>query len=118
MGSFNDPPFFFALKAAEFDFPGDPHARLKPGGEGRRRDFCLRLDLQIFRLPQNIGTHSFRKVYAVRLREKYGSSAKVQRALAHSSLAVTAVYAMADALLSDSQQRRERQRAQRRTVET
>lgn len=39
-------------------------------------------------------------------------------ALAHSSLAVTAVYAMADALLSDSQQRRERQRAQRRTVET
>ncbi|MBM6852204.1 hypothetical protein H9X91_12210 [Oscillibacter valericigenes] len=54
MGSFNDPPFFFALKAAEFDFPGDPHARLKPGGEGRRRDFCLRLDLQIFRLPQNI----------------------------------------------------------------
>lgn len=54
----------------------------------------------------------------MRLREKYGSIAKVQRALAHSSLAVTAVYAMADALLSDSQQRRERQRAQRRTVET
>ena len=66
-----------------------------------------------FRLPQNIGTHSFRKVYAVRLREKYGSIEKVQRALAHSSLAVTAIYAMADQLLSDRQQLMERRRAAR-----
>ena len=96
-------------------FPGT-----KPGTHKTRQAVWkdVKRAARAFRLPQNIGTHSFRKVYAVRLREKYGSIAKVQRALAHSSLAVTAVYAMADALLSDSQQRRERQRAQRRTVET
>ena len=96
-------------------FPGT-----KPGTHKTRQAVWkdVKRAAKAFRLPQNIGTHSFRKVYAVRLREKYGSIAKVQRALAHSSLAVTAVYAMADALLSDSQQRRERQRAQRRTVET
>ena len=96
-------------------FPGT-----KPGTHKTRQAVWkdVKRAARAFRLPQNIGTHSFRKVYAVRLREKYGSIAKVQRALAHSSLAVTAVYAMADALLSDSQQRRERERAQRRTVET
>lgn len=52
-----------------------------------------------FRLPQNVGTHSFRKVYAVRLRERYGDIARVQRALSHNSLSVTAIYAMADVLL-------------------
>ena len=49
----------------------------------------------------------------MRLREKYGSIEKVRRALSHSSLAVTALYAMADQLLSDKQQLRERRRAQR-----
>lgn len=53
-----------------------------------------------FRLPENIGTHSFRKVYAVRLRERYGSIKRVQRALNHSSDSVTAIYAMADKLLA------------------
>lgn len=52
-----------------------------------------------FRLPQNIGTHSARKVYAVRLMEKYGDIARVRRALNHSSDSTTAIYAMADALL-------------------
>lgn len=52
-----------------------------------------------FRMPQNVGTHSFRKVYAVKLREKYGDIARVQRAMAHASPSVTAVYCMADALL-------------------
>lgn len=52
-----------------------------------------------FRLPQNVGPHSFRKVYAVRLLEKYGSIARVQKALNHSSPAVTQIYAMADMLL-------------------
>lgn len=53
-----------------------------------------------FRLPQNIGTHSARKVYAVRLKERYGDIRKVQRALQHSSTEVTMLYAMADAALN------------------
>lgn len=52
-----------------------------------------------FRLPQNIGTHSARKVYAVKLLKKYGSIEKVRRNLNHSSTAITAVYVMADQLL-------------------
>ncbi len=52
-----------------------------------------------FRLPQNVGPHSFRKVYAVELLAKYGDLARVQRALKHSSVEVTFIYAMADKLL-------------------
>lgn len=52
-----------------------------------------------YRLPQNVGTHSARKVYAVRLMERYGNIAHVQRVLRHSSPMVTAIYAMADSLL-------------------
>lgn len=52
------------------------------------------------RLPQNIGTHSARKVYAVRLMEKYGSIPRVQRALNHDRYATTMIYAMADTLLT------------------
>lgn len=52
-----------------------------------------------FRLPQNIGPHSARKVYAVRLLERYGDIERVRRALNHSSTSVTAIYAMADMLL-------------------
>lgn len=91
-------------------FPGN-----KPGTHKTRQAVWkdVKRAAKAFRLPQNIGTHSFRKVYAVRLREKYGSIEKVRRALSHSSLAVTAIYAMADQLLSDKQQQRERRRAQR-----
>lgn len=49
-----------------------------------------------FRLPQNVGPHSARKVYAVELLEKYGDLDRVRRALNHSSSAVTMIYAMAD----------------------
>lgn len=52
-----------------------------------------------FRLPQNIGTHSARKVYAVQLMHKYGDIERVRRNLNHSSTAITAVYVMADQLL-------------------
>ena len=52
-----------------------------------------------FRLPQNVGTHSFRKVYAVELFARYGSMKRVQRAMAHSAPCVTNIYAMADVLL-------------------
>ncbi len=49
-----------------------------------------------FRLEQNVGTHSARKVYAVDLMQKYGDIDRVRRALNHSSESVTLLYAMAD----------------------
>ena len=57
-----------------------------------------------FRLPQNAGTHSLRKIYAVELMERYGDIQRVQRALNHSSPSVTLLYAMADKLLREAQQ--------------
>lgn len=50
------------------------------------------------RLPGNIGTHSARKVYAVRQLQRTGDLAAVQKALNHSDPAVTMLYAMADHL--------------------
>ena len=48
-----------------------------------------------FRLPQNVGVHSLRKVYAVdQLRRSRGNVARVQRALNHSDAATTMIYAM------------------------
>lgn len=61
-----------------------------------------------FRFDQNVGPHSFRKVYAVRLMERYGSIERVRRALGHSSPSVTAIYAMADALLYRREHERDR----------
>ena len=52
-----------------------------------------------FRIRQNVGTHSARKVYAVELMERYGDIQRVQRALQHDRQATTLVYAMADKLL-------------------
>lgn len=52
-----------------------------------------------FRFGQNVGPHSFRKDYAVRLMEKYGDIEKVRRALNHDRETTTAIYAMADVLL-------------------
>ncbi len=53
-----------------------------------------------FRLTQNAGAHSFRKVYAVDLLEKYGDIERVRRALNHDREATTMIYAMADSLLT------------------
>lgn len=66
-----------------------------------------------FRLPQNVGAHSFRKVYAVKLMRKYGKIEKVQRSLNHASGSVTAIYAMADVLLDRKLRERERRKKQR-----
>ena len=59
-----------------------------------------------FRLPQNVGPHSARKVYAVELLEKYGDFERVKKALNHSSEAVTMIYAMADRQLNAKRRRR------------
>ena len=61
---------------------------------------------EAFRLPQNVGPHSARKVYAVDLLEKYGDIKRVQKALNHSNQAVTMVYAMAAAQLRAKNKRR------------
>lgn len=61
--------------------------------------YDLKRAAKAFRLPQNVGTHSLRKVYAVELMRKYGSIDKVRRNLNHGSDSVTAIYAMADTLL-------------------
>ena len=58
------------------------------------------------RLPQNIGPHSARKVYAVDLMAKYGNIEKVRKALNHSSAAVTEIYAMADLQLASKNSRK------------
>lgn len=56
------------------------------------------------RLPQNVGTHSARKVYAVgELARRGGDLESVQRALNHSDSSITLIYAMADKLLEDRQ---------------
>lgn len=53
----------------------------------------------LFRLPQNVGTHSMRKVYSVRLLEKYGNIERVRKNLNHRYLSTTLIYAAADQLL-------------------
>lgn len=50
------------------------------------------------RFRANLGTHSMRKVYAVRLMAKYHDLARVQRDLQHDRSEVTALYALADKL--------------------
>ena len=61
---------------------------------------------EAYRLPQNIGPHSARKVYAVQLLKEYGDFSRVRRALNHSSDAVTMIYAMADIGLKRKKRRR------------
>lgn len=53
-----------------------------------------------YRLNQNVAPHSFRKIYAVNLLEKYGDIERVKRALNHNSVATTVIYALSDKLLS------------------
>lgn len=59
-----------------------------------------------FRLKQNIAPHSARKVFAVDLLSKYGDIERVKRALNHSSISVTMIYAMADKQLESKNRRR------------
>ena len=49
-----------------------------------------------FRLPQNVGTHSARKVYAVHLLRECGDLERVRRALNHDNVATTLIYVLAD----------------------
>lgn len=58
------------------------------------------------RLTVNAAPHSCRKVYAVKLLEKYGDIDRVRRALNHGGYAVTMIYAMADKNLTTKARRR------------
>ena len=68
-----------------------------------------------FRLPQNVGPHSARKVYAVDLMHKYGDIDRVRRALNHGSETVTMIYAMADHQQAAKNRRRRSGQGKRRS---
>lgn len=84
-------------------FPG-----AKPGKHRTRQAVWkdVKRAAKLFRFDQNAAPHSFRKVYAVDLMERYGDISKVKRALNHSSFEVTMIYAMADKLLRDKRLRK------------
>ena len=84
-------------------FPGS-----KPGQHKTRQAVWkdVKRAAKAFRLEQNVGPHSARKVYAVDLLHKYGDIDRVRRALNHSSESVTLIYAMADQQLEAKFRRR------------
>ena len=95
-------PLLYAVKeqaGKEWAFPG----RLDQSKHRTRQAVWadVKRAAKAFRMPQNVCPHSARKVYAVELRDKYGSMKRVQRALNHSSESVTMIYAMADKLLEN-----------------
>lgn len=64
--------------------------------------FDVKRASKAFRLPQNVGVHSLRKVFATELlRRSRGDMSRVQRALNHSDMATTYVYVMAYQLYKD-----------------
>lgn len=85
-----------AQAGPEWAFPGR-----RPGEHKTRQAVWadVKRAARAFRMPQNVGPHSFRKVYAVELLERYGDIGRVQRALNHSGIETTLIYAMADKLL-------------------
>lgn len=58
------------------------------------------------RINQNAAPHSARKVYAVELLKKYGDIERVQKALNHSGIEVTLIYAIADKMLTEEAKKR------------
>ena len=81
-------------------FPGrDP-------GKHRTRQavwYDVKRAAHLFRMRQNVTPHSFRKLYAVRLRKKHGDLKRVQRALNHNDVMTTMIYALADKLLEEKE---------------
>lgn len=77
---------------SKYVFPG----RLK----GHRTRQAVWKDLQraaeALRIKENFGTHSARKIFAVRLLNEYGDIERVKRALNHDNVYVTMIYALSD----------------------
>lgn len=91
----------------EWAFPG----RKKGAHKTRQAVWAdIKRAARAFRLKQNVGAHSMRKVYAVQLLSKYGDIERVRRNLNHSSTSITAIYAMADLLLERKLEGRKRHR--------
>lgn len=70
---------------------------------------------KLFRLPQNVAPHSFRKVYAVELMQKYGDIDRVRRALNHGSETITMIYALADTQMKAKYKRRRNSRGRKKS---
>ena len=68
----------------------------------------LKRAAKALRLVENLTPHSARKIYAVKLLEKYGDIDRVRRALNHDNLAVTLIYAMADKLPERTRRRQKK----------
>ena len=66
------------------------------------------------RLTANAAPHSARKVYAVKLLERYGDIERVRRALNHGGMEVTLIYALADKQLRAAGRRRRGKPGRRR----
>lgn len=67
-----------------------------------------------FRLPENIGTHSMRKRYAVAQYSKSGDLQKVKKLLNHDNIYTTMLYAMADELTKASLKAKQASKRQRK----
>ena len=79
-----------------YAFPGRLDGKKHRTRQAVYRD--LRRAAKAFRLQEHVSPHSLRKVYAVTQYRKSGDMKKVQQLLCHSDEAVTAIYALADAL--------------------
>lgn len=92
-----------AAAGAEWVFPGaDPskhRSRQAVWKDVKRAAAAMRL-------TANAAPHSARKVYAVKLLERYGDIDRVRRALNHGGIEVTMIYAMADKRLQAKGRRR------------
>ena len=99
-------PLLSDLKAAagrDWVFPGQ-----RPGKHRTRQAVWkdVKRAAEAARLTANAAPHSARKVYAVKLLEKYGDIDRVRRALNHGGIEVTLIYAMADKRLTAAGRRR------------
>lgn len=88
---------------SEWVFPG-----AKPGKHRTRQAVWkdVKRAAAAARLTVNAAPHSARKVYAVKLLDKYGDIERVKRALNHGGIEVTLIYAMADKRLQAKGRRR------------
>lgn len=76
----------------EWAFPG------RDGANHRTRQAVwadVKRAAQAFRIPQNVGAHSFRKTYAADVMAEYGDLERVRKALNHKSDMCTMLYLIA-----------------------
>ena len=93
----------------EWVFPGSRSPKNHRTRQAVWRD--VKRAAKAFRLPQNVGVHSFRKVYAVdQLKKSKGNLGKAQRVLNHADVPTTMIYAMSYQLYMDKYGHRTRGR--------